>query len=412
MTEPLRAAGRPLRVAHVTATFPPYQGGTGNVAWHNAAELARLGHEVDVFTAGPQEGETDTDVDPAGVRVHRLRPLVRVGNAPFLPGLFQALRPFDLVHLHYPFYFGAELVLAASRAFGVPYVITYHNDVELAGHLASAPRLHHRLVGRRVLAGARRLLFTTRDYGSTSFAASLADRPTSGELPNGVDVERFTPAAGGGDEVRQRHGLEPGLPLVLFVGSLDRAHYFKGLPVLFEALRRLGREAPPLLVVGEGDLRPDYERRVAALGLAERVRFAGRVADPDLPRYYGAADLVVLPSVTRGEAFGVVLLEAMASGRPVIASDLPGVRSVLRATEGGVLAPPGDPRALARAVAALAADPGRRAALGEAGRTAVAAHYAWPAIGRRLEATYRAVLTPGGGATLRLAGVVPGGEAP
>lgn len=413
--------GPRFRIAHVTATFPPYCGGTGNVAWHNARELARLGHEVHVFTAGPgvlggsggpaegpaERTERTAGEAPDGVRVHRLRPVVRVGNAPLLAGLFPALRRFDLVHLHYPFYFGAEMVLAASRAFGVPYVITYHNDVQLNGRLASLPRVHHWLIGRRVLAGAQRLLFTTRDYGAMSYAAGLAGRPTSGELPNGVDVDRFA-AVADGEAVRARYGVAPrtaggggesgpaGNPLVLFVGSLDRAHYFKGLRVLFEAVRQLGLQAPPVLVVGDGDLRPAYERQATELGLAGRVRFAGWVTDADLPRHYAAADVVVLPSVTRGEAFGVVLLEAMASGKPVIASDLPGVRTVVRAAGGGLLAPPGDAPALARAIAVLAADPRRRTELGRAGRQAVVAHYAWPTIGRRLEAIYRAVLVARG----------------
>jgi glycosyltransferase involved in cell wall biosynthesis len=166
--------------------------------------------------------------------------------------------------------------------------------------------------------------------------------------------------------------------------------------VLFDALHHLGGAAPRLLVVGEGDLRPRYERQAQALGLGERVRFAGRVGDDDLPRYYAASDLVVLPSVTRGEAFGVVLLEAMACGKPVVASDLPGVRVVVRTTGGGRLAPPGDATALAGAIAALGTDAGLRAALGAAGRRAVEAHYTWPAIGRRLEATYQSVLAGGG----------------
>ncbi|HEX2037880.1 MAG TPA: glycosyltransferase family 4 protein [Chloroflexota bacterium] len=383
-------ADSPLRIAHITATFPPYRGGTGNVAWHNAHQLARLGHEPHVFTAdhGAAGGET---VAPSGVKVHRLRPLMRLGNAPLLAGLLPALRRFDLLHLHYPFYFGAEMVLAASRLFRIPYVITYHNDVEFQGSLAFLPRVHHRLIGWHILARAHRLLFTTRDYGRTSYAAPLADRPTAGELPNGVDVERFTPALDG-QAVRLAHGVGQVRPVLLFVAALDRPHYFKGLPVLFEAMRLLGEAAPDLIVVGDGDLRPTYERQAAAMQLHGRVRFAGRVSDDDLPHHYAAADLVVLPSVTRGEAFGVVLLEALACAKPVIATDLPGVRAVVRSTGGGRLVPPGDAPALAQAVACLASNPALRAALGQAGRRAVEARYAWPTIGRQLEGTYHAVL--------------------
>ncbi|HVX29433.1 MAG TPA: glycosyltransferase, partial [Nitrolancea sp.] len=115
-----------MRIAHVTATFPPYYGGTGNVCYHNARVLAARGHHVEVFTADAP-GRID---DPAGVIVNRLRPIVQVGNAPVLPSLLR-LRQFDLVHLHYPFYTGAEFVSLAR----LPYVITYHQDVELDGVL-------------------------------------------------------------------------------------------------------------------------------------------------------------------------------------------------------------------------------------------------------------------------------------
>jgi glycosyltransferase involved in cell wall biosynthesis len=376
-----------LRVAHVTATFPPYPGGTGNVAWHNARELARLGHAVAVLTAA-LGGEAPA---PDGVQVRQLRPLIRSGNAPLLPGLLPALRGFDLIHLHYPFFFGAEIVHAASRLFGIPYLVTYHHDVELAGRLAPLPQIYHRLAGLRVLAGARRLLFTTRDYGRSSFAAPLVDLPASGELPNGVDVQRFQPRLAG-DALRREHRIEGRDVLALFVGGLDRAHYFKGLPVLLEAVRRVAAPRLRLLVVGGGDRRPSFERRVLDLGLADRVRFAGRVEDSRLPRYYAAADFAVLPSTTRGEAFGLVLLEAMACARPVIASALPGVRAVVQGTGGGLLVSPGDVDALAAAMRALAADPLRRAQLGAAGRRAVEATYAWPLVGKRLDAVYRDVV--------------------
>src|SRR5205814_1893675 len=147
------------------------------------------------------------------------------------------------------------------------------------------------------------------------------------ELPNGVDVERFRPGLASG-ELRARYGLARMEQVVLFVGGLDRAHYFKGLPVLLRALARLPKDVA-LLVVGDGDRREAYARLARAAGLGRRVRFAGSVADAELPRHYALADLVVLPSTTRGEAFGLVLLEAMACSRAVVASRLPGVQAVV-----------------------------------------------------------------------------------
>src|SRR5439155_20758721 len=104
------------------------------------------------------------------------------------------------------------------------------------------------------------------------------------------------------------------------------------------------------------------------------------------------SDLVVLPSVGRGEAFGMVLLEGLACGKPVVASDLPGVRSVVQQTGGGLLVSPGDAETLAQAMESLARDPQRRAALGRAGRATVARDFAWPTLARRLDALYRDAL--------------------
>src|SRR6266542_1322672 len=108
-----------MRIAHVTATFPPYQGGTGTVCFYNARELARLGHEVTVFTAATPGAN---GVGPAGVQVERLSTAFQVGNAPFMPGLLRRLGGYNLIHLHCPFIFGGELVWAASRRTRTPYV--------------------------------------------------------------------------------------------------------------------------------------------------------------------------------------------------------------------------------------------------------------------------------------------------
>jgi glycosyltransferase involved in cell wall biosynthesis len=383
----LRAASpnrlRSLRLAHVTATFPPYHGGTGNVAYHNALELARRGHLVRVVTPGKRQGK---QADPPGVAVQRLRPALKLGNAPLAPALTQALAGCDLVHLHYPFYFGAEQVWWSCRR--TPYVVTYHQDVLFSGSISVAAALHHAVVGRRVLADARLVAATTLDYAAHSRLAGLP-RQRLVELPNGVDIDQFWPALPT-PELRARYGLAEKAPILLFVGGLDRAHYFKGLPVLLQALRDVERGI--LLVVGEGDLRAAFEGQARQAGLGQRVRFLGRVEQAELPAHYALADLTVLPSTTMGEAFGLVLLESMACATPVVASRLPGMRVVVQDGVDGRLAAPGDAADLARQINHLLGDEPRRRAMGQAGRRKVEQHYAWPRIGDRLEAFYEAAL--------------------
>ena len=144
-----------------------------------------------------------------------------------------------------------------------------------------------------------------------------------------------------------------------------------------------------LVIVGRGDMRDSYEQEVDKLALGDRVHFAGYVPDDELPDYYRLADVTVLPSTTAGEAFGLVLLESMASGVPVIASNLPGVRTVVDPEMDGLLAQPSDEDDLAaKLTALLSLQPEQRQAMGLAGRRKVEARYAWSKIGDLLDNMY------------------------
>ncbi|MBC7261710.1 MAG: glycosyltransferase family 4 protein [Chloroflexi bacterium] len=378
-----------MRIAHVTATFPPHYAGTGMVCYHNALGLARLGHEVTVFTA---DYPPCRPVYPKEMEVQRLKPWFRVGNAPLLPGLLQ-IAGFDLIHLHYPFYFGAELVFYKSLRSGSPYVLTYHQDVLFPGPLRFPEKLHYHLVGKRILERASKVLATSWDYARSSRLRELLQRKPAAvdELPNGVDTERFHPAVDA-RALRAHYGLAADERVVLFVGALDRAHFFKGVAVLLQALAHVRDRHVRLLIVGDGNLRPAYERHASLLGLDKRVIFCGRVSDAELPAHYALCDLLVLPSTTMGEAFGLVLLEAMACGKPVIASNLPGVRSVVHDGKDGLLAQPGDVHDLADKMRMMLDDPRRRHEMGELGRAKVEEKYAWHKIIPRLAQVYEEVL--------------------
>jgi glycosyltransferase involved in cell wall biosynthesis len=324
--------------------------------------------------------------------VERIPVFFRFGNVPIVrPGT--RFDRYDIVHLHYPFYVGAEMVLLAARRTGAKYVVTYHQDVLPRGPLAAIARFHHKIVGSRVLEAASKILVTSLDYASNSrLERMLSERPDSFiELPNGVDTTTFSPERKPID-LFARHKVQHDGAVVLFVGALDKSHYFKGLGVLIRALAQQRDDNTTLVIVGDGDLRKTYANQAKKLGLGRRVTFVGRVEEKDLPSYYTASDFLVLPSVTRGEAFGLVLLEAMASGRPVVASNLPGVRSIITPGMNGLLCRPGDAQDLAAKIRAMLDDEHQRTMMGENARRRARERYDWSILIPRLSAIYREVL--------------------
>ena len=378
-----------MRVAHFTATFPPYLGGAGTTAFNLAAGLSERGHEVEVFTSrAPGEAPSC-----GRATVHRLEPVVAHGNAPVLRGLMGA-RDFDVLHVHHPFIFGTEAVLAGRlRSRRAKLVVSYHN-------LLIGEGLRHLLftgwentVGRTLVRAADRVCAVSLAHARTvPYLRALERRHPERlvEVPNGVDLERFAPE-GPADDVRAEHGVPAGAPLAAWVGTLDRAHFVKRLDLVLDALERPAAGDVHLLVVGGGELLPEFRAAAAAAGLDGRVHFTGAVDHDRLPRLLRAADLLALSSDL--ESFGIVLIEAMACGLPVIATDLPGVRAVVDDGVTGLIVPRGGAGALAEALARLAgSEPAARAAMGAAGRAACEARWGWPAVVGRVEAVYEEVV--------------------
>ena len=379
-----------MHIAHVAPTYPPYRGGVGQLAQEYTTRLRARGHAVQVFT--PRYAHTPDDCD----FVHRLDAPLRVGNAAFTPSLIARLRGFDLVHLHYPFFGGAEPVLLRTWLHpDQPLVLSYHMDAVADGLRGALFRLHAQLVLPRIVARAARVLVSSDDYASHSALAGVGDVLLRVEVhPYGVDTERFRP--GREPALRERLRVAPDEVVVLFVSRLDPAHHFKGLHVLLEALSQARPDRWRLVVVGDGSLRAGFERQGAARGIADRVHFAGDVSDAELPAYYRASNLHVCPSTEAAEAFSLVTLEAAASGIPTVASSLPGVRTVVVDWETGVLVAPNDSAGLAKVVGSLVEQPTRLAELGCAARLRVEANYQWDPAILRLEQTYRGVLSGAG----------------
>jgi len=380
----------------VSATFPPYLGGAGTTCLHLAAGSAARGHHVEVFTAEADGAAPDT----GAAVVHRREPLAAIGNAPLIPALAR-LSGFDVVHLHYPFIFGAELMLAGRvRSRNGALVVSYHNRLIGDGARRAMFAAYEATVAPLLARAADRICVLSEAHAATVPYLRSRPRGKLAVLPNGVDVDAFRPgpdAAG----VRAEHGIPSDAPVAAFVAALDRAHFSKRLDLALEAVSLVPRPDVHLLVAGGGEWLERYRAEAAARGIAGRVHFLGSVPHERLPDALRAADLLLLTSDL--ESFGIVLLEAMACGLPTVSTDPPGVGAVVRAGATGLMAPRGDAKAIARAVDALIErGPRGRREMGLAGRAECERRYAWPRLVERLEGVYREALASSAGSSTRL----------
>lgn len=377
-----------LRIALVSSTFPPYEGGVGNVCYYTAKGLAALGHDVTVFVPGRRESVPSGA--PSPFRVVRLRPWLTLGNASLVPSLARTLRGFDIIELFYPFFGGDFFVWFAARRHRIPYVLSYHVDIH--GNTL-ARKLFFWLYGvmtrRLVVGGAAKVLALSKNHIEQSQIKGLVRAAGKvAVIPNGVDPEVLTPKTPEA-EIRRRLQIAAGQPVVAFNAVLDRAHFFKRLDVLMKALAQL----PPsivLLVIGDGDLRHAYERQARELGISERVRFLGNVPNSMIADYLQISTVLAL--ISDIESFGIVLIEAMACGKPVVVSDLPGVRAIVEDGVNGLFCKPRDVQDVAEKLRRLLDRPDIAREMGQRGRQMVERLFTWKKVINQLDSTYRDVI--------------------
>ncbi len=304
------------------------------------------------------------------------------GFLSFTPALVSLSKKYDVMHLHYPCY-GNALMVSLARMLGnkQPLVVSYHMDTVGRGLRRPIFWLHAKFLAPRFLRQAAVIVVASRDYAAHSLLAAYPELMAKVvEIPFGVDAARFHPAA----------GKDMAAKKILFAAALDEQHYFKGLDVLLQAM--VAVPGAQLTVVGDGNLKGKYVKKAEELKIGERVHFAGRVSDEDLPKYYQDADLFCSASLDRSEAYGIVLMEAAASGLPAVATAIPGVRTVVEDGETGLLVPPNDAGALAEALRDLLNDPELLKKMGESARK-FALTRTWKSAGDKYLEIYNKVLS-------------------
>lgn len=363
-----------MQILAVTPYFAPEGGGLEQYAYQILSRLAAK-HDVRALSF-TRDGHGHSL--HGGIDVRRRTPSFCVGNTPIDPAFPRLVREAiaetraDVVVAHTPVPFAAEAASRAAARAGVPFVLTYH-----------AGRLHGSNLGLELAASAVRHTvegaMVRRSDALVAVGPFVRDNALAARrdevavIPPGVDAQRFHP-------VRAAPRKE-----ILFVAPLSRSYRWKGVDVLWEAFRsvRLHHPDATLRLVGSGDRLAEFQQRSRSL---PGVIVHGRATDDQLVRLYQQAAVLVLPSTTEAESFGMVLAEANACGRPVVASRIGGIPDHIRHGQNGLLFAPGDASDLARRLTTLLDDPAAARAMGRRGRRNVLVNHDWD---RLAQATQR-----------------------
>jgi glycosyltransferase involved in cell wall biosynthesis len=370
-----------VRVLYIYKDYYPVPGGIENNIRQLAVGLRRLGVETQVLVTNTQRHTVHELIDD--VPVVKAGRLFSLSSAPlslsFYSYLWHLEANVDIAHLHMPYPPGelGQLVLGRSRRL----VATYHSDIVRQRVLGAL----YRPFLWQTLRRAHLIAVSNPTYIQDSpFLRAHAQKCRVVHF--GIDLARFARSAKTEARAaawRARFGHRP---LVLFVGRL---RHYKGVHVLLAALARLPAEVQAL-IAGSGPLEACLRAQAQAYGVADRAHFLGTLDDEEVAALYHAADVFVLPSTNRAETFGIVQLEAMACGKPVICTELgTGTSYVNQHGITGLVIPPNDPDALAAAVQHLLANPELRAAMGAAGQQRVVREFSSDAMCRQMLAFYQ-----------------------
>ena len=376
-----------MHILHIYKDYYPVLGGIENHVRVLAEASAACGHDVSVLVTSLDRRTRFETLN--GVKLIKTSRWINVSSAPISPAMFRQARQLgraaDIVHLHFPYPLG-ELahLLSGSRA---RTVITYHSDIVRQKTL----RVLYRPFLWRILRRADRIVATSGRYLDTSpYISRFKDKSVI--IPLGTNVAQFAnvdPQRVA--ELRAHLTNNPRPATNYLLVSVGRLRYYKGLGDLIRAMTSIPDTRS--VIVGVGPMQAEWRQLAESLSVADRVTFAGEVADDDLPLYYAAADLFVLPANARAEAFGTVVVEAMAAGRPVVTTEVgTGTSWVNVNGQTGLVVPPRDPIGLAAAINRLLADDELRRGMGRAAQQRARDEFTIEKMIERVLAVYQALM--------------------
>lgn len=377
------------KIAIVVCAWPPMGGGIGNNAYYHAKKLAELGYEVEVFT--PWYATTRQQEESFKVTYLEMWP--RFGMAGFSFSLYGHLKNYDIVHLYSPF-FGNDLVVWFFKRFNPLKKLIIHYEMDPIGKgwqkffFAAYVKMFFGCIVRV----ADKVVALSWDHAENSYLIKYLKKSKDKfvAIPNGIDIDIFKPQSKDG-ELMNACGFSEGDKVIIFVGGLDKQHYFKGVDVLLHAFKKVHEQNSDsrLLIVGEGDLKDEYMALAEKLNISDRTVFAGWVDNKNLPRYYSLANVFVLPSTVSTESFGIVIAEAQACGVPAVVSNWPGSRKTLQDNETGYTVKPGDVDDLAEKLFRVLND--STVQMGEKASVRARELYGWDKVASEIDVLYKSL---------------------
>lgn len=347
-----------------------------------AKEQVVQGHEVTVLCAN--EPTTEATAIVSGISVIRLPYRCKVMNTNITSGLFRELlrRDYDVIHTHMPTPWSADLSGLASLLKNKPLVMTYHNDIlKASGGGRILADVYNATLLRLLCKQAAGIIITQEGYLAYSrhlgqYARKIATIPVGVRVP--LDIENSG----------RHHGQ------LFFLSVLDEYHEYKGLSVLLEAMGAAKRHCHDitLLIGGSGGLTNRYKAIAQRLGIAEAVRFLGFLTDEDLAKTYASSEVFILPSIGHSEGFGIVALEALSYGTPVITTSLTGSSEFIRDRRAGLVVEANDVDGLTRAITALLDNSVMAREMGVRGAEAVQEEFGWEGIASQVNELYMSAL--------------------
>lgn len=377
-----------MNILIITPYFPPRKGGVEHYTYHISRKLSESGHEVTVLTVGQSREERFDDL-----RIIRKKNRFWVSNTPIdflLPvKLSKVLQNgnFDLVNAHLGQFY-ADVATITTKINKVPLVLTYHNDIVKNDSLKIFSSVYNKTILPATLRLADKIITSSPYvYNESAIMQKFIDKMTL--VPPGVDLNYYNV---GKSFAKEKYGLPDCSKIILFVGSMNRGHTHKGVGLLLEAFSKIASDETYLILVGGGDMVSSYKKLAKSLGIYNKVIFTGFIDEESLIDLYRGSYMLILPTLTVAEGFGMVLIEANACGTPVIGSAVGGIKYVIRDGETGLLVPPGDSDALAGAMKKLLDNKDLAEKMGANGRKMVLDNYTWERSVRMTERVFEDTL--------------------